>query len=242
MKNFIILFQFLTVTLFCNAQDAFYKIDYEMNMDNFINHLKEQGKDSQSIFQTFQSSAEAAKEITLELLVANNISFFNERKSLSINESENLKKLIAVGFSFEGGWLYDLLKKDLIFIKEQENKKFYVRKNKPMANWNLSNETKTILGYTCYKATYTRSVPSGNYEITAWFTKEIPLPFGPANYSGQLPGLILELNEVNATYRATKVEKKDKFTIKWPAEKEVISEDDYKNKGDNYYETIKKMN
>ncbi|UFH31470.1 GLPGLI family protein [Chryseobacterium sp. C-71] len=53
--------------------------------------------------------------------------------------------------------------------------------------WNLINETKVISGYKCQKAT-------GKYrnkEITAWYTKDIPIPEGPYTFKG-LPGLVLE--------------------------------------------------
>ncbi|RLD60552.1 MAG: GLPGLI family protein, partial [Bacteroidetes bacterium] len=58
-------------------------------------------------------------------------------------------------------------------------------------NWKLTNETKIILGYTCYKATHNRE--GGNPVIvTAWYCPEIPYQFGPKGYAG-LPGLILEI-------------------------------------------------
>jgi GLPGLI family protein len=58
-------------------------------------------------------------------------------------------------------------------------------------------KTKNIDGYKCYFAKYTglslKNRPSSE-PIYAWFTPEIPVPFGPAGYGG-LPGLILELVE-----------------------------------------------
>ena len=69
-------------------------------------------------------------------------------------------------------------------------------------NWTITNETKDINGYTCYKATSMRYGDGGvmepKYAITAWFTPKIPVPYGPNGY-GKLPGLILELQ----TYMST---------------------------------------
>ncbi len=51
-------------------------------------------------------------------------------------------------------------------------------------NWQITKETDTILGYPVIKAV------SGRY--VAWFTPNIPVPFGPRGFGG-LPGLILKL-------------------------------------------------
>lgn len=53
-------------------------------------------------------------------------------------------------------------------------------------NWNITSETKTILGYSCTKAT------SASGALMVWFTPGIPTNQGPENYTG-LPGLILEV-------------------------------------------------
>lgn len=56
--------------------------------------------------------------------------------------------------------------------------------------WEISDSTKSVLGYDCIKAT-------ANYHgrnWTAWFTPDIPLQEGPWKLTG-LPGLILEASE-----------------------------------------------
>lgn len=69
-------------------------------------------------------------------------------------------------------------------------------------NWVITNETKDISGYKCYKATTLRYSDSGvmdeKYAISAWFTPKIPVPYGPNGY-GKLPGLILELQSFMST-------------------------------------------
>ncbi len=97
--------------------------------------------------------------------------------------------------------------------------------------WKLTEETKKILGYTCYKATRKTSAPrmtmrtmsiggpsTGDtvksssavapkeIEIVAWYTNDIVTPAGPENY-GLLPGLILEIDVDNGTtvFKATEV-------------------------------------
>lgn len=55
-------------------------------------------------------------------------------------------------------------------------------------DWKLEDKYKTISGYECQKASVT--FRGRNYD--AWFTTEIPLPYGPWKFGG-LPGLILEI-------------------------------------------------
>lgn len=76
-------------------------------------------------------------------------------------------------------------------------------------NWEITNKTKTIGGYTCYKAIATEKLFSrkGYYyyrKAVAWFTPEIPLNLGPKYYNG-LPGLVLEIERDLFTLTATKI-------------------------------------
>lgn len=66
----------------------------------------------------------------------------------------------------------------------------------PSLEWNFSyEETYSIMGYDCRKAA--AEFAGRNY--TAWFTPEIPLPFGPYKFGG-LPGLILKLEDSERQY------------------------------------------
>lgn len=87
----------------------------------------------------------------------------------------------------------------------QPNKEVIIAKDSvPEINWEIhSKNKKNILGYECEKAI-------ANYRgsfIEAYFTTEIPLPFGPYKFKG-LPGLILEVNSLT-----------DKDKYMWIAEK-----------------------
>lgn len=79
---------------------------------------------------------------------------------------------------------------------------------KPL-NWKITQETKQVGEYQCYKAITTERLYSrqGHYyneTIVAWFTPEIPLNFGPKSYKG-LPGLILEVETPIYTMTATRI-------------------------------------
>lgn len=96
--------------------------------------------------------------------------------------------------------------------------------------WELTNESKKIDNYTCYKATCTvefntRHGNSGSRIVSAWYTPEINFNYGPNGYMG-LPGLILELE-----YNKTKIVAKeihffkDEIKIETPKNKEVTEEE-----------------
>ncbi len=79
--------------------------------------------------------------------------------------------------------------------------------NLPTLNWQTTEETKTILGYDCKKAT--TAFAGRNY--IAWYTTAIPITDGPYKFYG-LPGLILEISDTenHHTFNALSIEKKDK--------------------------------
>jgi GLPGLI family protein len=94
--------------------------------------------------------------------------------------------------------------------REMFEKKFIIDDSVRPLKWKMTGETKTILNHNCMKATTTQtntrmqmSMENGKMErkeitdtsnIVAWFTSDIPVSAGPADYQGQLPGLILEMD------------------------------------------------
>jgi len=94
--------------------------------------------------------------------------------------------------------------------------------------WKLDfSRPRKILGYTCYKAIgempvfkskgqkdLTYKTFKGSQTVVAWFTPEIPLPYGPNRYVG-LPGLVLDVYNIDSGgygYRAAKIDFSDKET------------------------------
>ena len=118
-------------------------------------------------------------------------------------------------------------------------------------DWVLSNETKNIGEYTCYKATMTRQqeVERGviriNEEndsrdeeetepemeeitVTAWYAPEIAVNNGPGRYQG-LPGLILEVNDDSLTLMCSKIvlNPKDKVNIDKPSKGKKVNQEKF---------------
>lgn len=65
----------------------------------------------------------------------------------------------------------------------------------PVQEWKICNDTMSVIGYKCQKATC--SFRGRTYE--GWFTMEVPVDKGPWKFSG-LPGLILKVNDVKHQY------------------------------------------
>ncbi|MDX6745450.1 GLPGLI family protein [Polaribacter sp. PL03] len=76
--------------------------------------------------------------------------------------------------------------------------------------WELTQESKKINGYVCYKATRSKG------KIIVWYTPSIPINFGPKGEYG-LPGLILELEIGKIIFKAKKI-------VLNPKEKIIVEE------------------
>lgn len=102
---------------------------------------------------------------------------------------------------------------------------------KPYENWNITNENKMIRGYNCIKAETTRQNTKGvKTKVIAWFTTDINLNFGPKNYFG-LPGLIIELHELDSVYYVREIKFKNVTLDKIdPNDKKIITYQDYAKK------------
>ena len=80
-------------------------------------------------------------------------------------------------------------------------KDFLIEDTIQVTKWKISaGEQKSILGYTCMKATFKDSTQN----LVAFFTPQIPLKWGPDKY-GYLPGIILELQSAQLHIIATEI-------------------------------------
>lgn len=145
--------------------------------------------------------------------------------------------------------------------RDMFEKKFIIDDSIRPLKWKMTGETKSILNHTCMKATATQinkrmqmSMENGKMErkevedtslIVAWFTTEIPVPAGPAEYQGQLPGLILEMDVANGrqTFRATGIsEKADLASIKAPTGKKHYTREEFRKEMNKMMEEMQKNN
>ncbi|MEZ4780237.1 MAG: GLPGLI family protein [Flavobacteriaceae bacterium] len=81
----------------------------------------------------------------------------------------------------------------------------------PIYDWALENESQTIIGHLCKKATTKKNIGSRIQQITAWYAEDILIDDGPMDFNG-LPGLILKI-EIDDT-SIVKFEKLEFFSSK----------------------------
>jgi GLPGLI family protein len=131
--------------------------------------------------------------------------------------------------------------------RELMDRKFIIDDSVRSLKWKMTGETRSILNHNCMKATATqisqrmimgmnngemkRNEISDTSNIVAWFASDIPVPAGPAEYQGQLPGLILEMDVNNGRqlYKALNISPKaDLASIKEPTGKKHYTPEEFK--------------
>jgi len=189
---------------------------------------KEKGLfDNNATLKSFlEKSIVDAKKLTFQLIITENGSKFYSEKILDSDDAITSQRF-TLAMAHYSGIIYnlkdkllvqnDLLGQDIYGVEPLKN------------NWILSNETKLIDNYLCYKATNVFTVINGtkvfNHPVIAWYCPQLPYPYGPAGY-GNLPGLILELQVRNAVYGAKSIQLNSalNFDIKSLEKIKILSE------------------
>lgn len=156
-----------------------------------------------------------------------------------------------------GGPVYkDLASKKSLQSTEFMGKKFLIYNDPDKIKWVMEKEQKMIGNYLCFKATAKVPKPKTmtsvwrktekqndsikdsttddsegeHLTITAWYTPQIPVSHGPAQYGG-LPGLILELTNDNTVMLCTKVvmNPEKRIQISEPKKGEFVSRAEFEN-------------
>ncbi len=155
-------------------------------------------------------------------------------------------EVIMIGTGGGNGLLYKNTKdKTSVESTDSFGKRFLVSGELEPYQWEITQETKQIGRYTCYKAIAKRettqiSISEVNDEkeekeetktqiINAWYTPEIPVSHGPDAYWG-LPGLIMEVSNGGRVLVCSKVvlNPKDAVAIEIPSKGKKVSTEEYK--------------
>lgn len=202
MKLSKLVFSLLIFPMFfsTNAQDKIISIEYNVNVieDDLMNSVPE--------FKTMLSDAiKKAKYYSFTLLINNLGSKFYDNPIINSEASNYSEKSIFIFLQYRGK---TFVKKDTLFTQTNLLGPNIYKKQKQIVNWKITNETKMIDTYKCYKATDIYQVKNVektfNHPVTAWFCPDLPYKYGPNGY-GNLPGLILELQVRNAVYGVKKI-------------------------------------
>jgi len=160
----------------------------------------------------------------------------------------------------------DMLFNDFTTGKKTEQREFFDKKFiiddsiRPL-KWKMTGETKMILNHNCMKATASQvnarmqmTMENGQMQrkmiqdtslVIAWFASDIPVSAGPAEFQGQLPGLILEMDVANGrqTYKATEISAKaDLASIKAPSGKKHYTREEFRTEVDKMMQEMQRNN
>ncbi len=101
------------------------------------------------------------------------------------------------------GAFTDLTDGSYVEVREFLGRNFRIQSDPPSYPWRLTGEQAVFLGYPVFQAIATQDSTT----LEAWFTPDIPVSAGPAQYGG-LPGMILTLavDSNRVTYSATAID------------------------------------
>lgn len=160
---------------------------------------------------TFLNAVKEANKLMFGLLISDNNSKFYE---VDTGIAKGYETEMAKIYAKYTGMIY-IVNEEIYKQSELLGNNIYT-KEKNVENWMLTNESKLIDSYLCFKATNTYTVvnPKGvfKFPVTAWYCPKIPYSHGPLGY-GNLPGLILELQVRNVTYASKKINLESDLTL-----------------------------
>jgi len=197
----IIIIFILSLTIFnVNGQNKEGVAIYNSQLYMSLNTDSIDDKDVKSNLSKILNQTNNSEELEFELKFSKEKSMFTYLQKLDNESNSNLNINLISAKNL--GQIYTNIKSDeKVTYSKVFDKQFLIVENLSSQKWKLINESKLIGKYKCYKATTQKELyrRNGNRMIvvTAWYTPEIPLSFGPLGY-GNLPGLIVELNEGNS--------------------------------------------
>lgn len=254
MTKVVLISSFLLMGFLAKAQEFQGKAEYFSKRIMKKKTEKVETKSKEPIDPEFQKEIEIALKKATEkqyVLTFNKTECLYEEEQ-KLEEPKGASDGMSISISFSGGGKKYLNVKDKNSIVEDEifGREFLIVEPLVQPEWKLIDETKKIGDYNCFKAELVIPVSEKQkkeYEeflkkeekkpalfkmekpedrvITAWYTPEIPVNFGPDNYWG-LPGLILEVNEDKLIILCSKVvlSNKEKTKIKAPNTGEKVSQ------------------
>lgn len=133
----------------------------------------------------------------------------------------------------EQSYFFDNVSKNYIEQRLFLDNYFILKTKQKDFKWELSDETKEILGYKCYKAVSKEVKIIFGKEKTfytiAWYASALKYQVGPQDFGG-LDGLILELTDKKRKYYCTEILSPDKmpmFILEKPIRGKVVNEEEY---------------
>ncbi|EMY81070.1 hypothetical protein pgond44_08677 [Psychroflexus gondwanensis ACAM 44] len=202
MKTILGVVLMFSAVSFSQVQSGIINYTAEMNLKHkkeFIEGIKEKEDLAMNIKQQVINHYKNAESDYYELHFNEDESYYFHDPSLRQDASYNIGSKAGLDSYYQN------TNSSLII---EDSRIFNFVAHQPL-DWMITNNSKMIGDFKCYKATTTETLYSrqGHFydrDVIAWFAPEIPVRFGPKNYSG-LPGLVLEVKRKEFTITATKI-------------------------------------
>lgn len=225
MKN-LISYLLLFYTSFVVSQQKSVYVEYGV----IIYNEEKMFSEYEPLRVLMQRAIDNAPNLSFGLIINKTASKFYDKSNLAANDADysyrgNLAfaNYTGVSYQFPDAFFYSSsnMGSDILITKELTK------------DWVLTNETKMIDNYLCYKATNINRIEHKdlnkvfNHPVIAWYCPKLPYAFGPNTY-GNLPGLILELQVRNVVYGVKKIDLNSDLTFDtaFLAKKTIITEEE----------------
>ena len=191
--------------------------------------LQNNGIEKSEVGYLYTNSKQKANSFSYTLLFSNKRANFFIEENLNLNNTDFIS--IKMFSRYKG---YVISNSVFNYIEKNIGTNKNTLKTTRNKDWELSNESKIIQNFTCYKATSKEIVKNSKgdfeYVITAWYCPQIPYQFGPNGFGG-LPGLIFELQFDTALYGLTNLTLNDsKIKIDEVDPNKIITEEEFNKK------------
>lgn len=210
VKKTILLFGFLCLINLTYSQNNG-RITYGVSLEEPENNKSTKDKKkSKSVNRAVNSMIETAKQFDLVLTFSKGKSYYELIEPMNMdNREEALFKMAKVMFKAKNKFFTSIIKRKVTEEKDFLGEKFLIERDLNISDWKLTNNKEKIGNYICYRAerSYTYDSRKGKSSVKqiVWYSPEIPLSFGPAEFSG-FPGLVLKARTGNIIYYAKKIE------------------------------------
>jgi len=224
------------------AQKMIGDIVYKASVPKSFSLLKKQKgvKTSEAVKNTTISLDNAIKKnigkISYKLVFNENEAHYKLNSTLGSDEGFGIEaaKIATGAFS---SYYFNIPNNQVLKQTEAYGQLFLISSDLNARKWILTQESKTIGSYLCYKATSTlvtkNSVGTFYKPVIAWYAPKLPVPYGPNGYGG-LPGLIMQLKERNITFYVSKLtlNPKKEIKIRRPTKGKKVTQEEFEKIGE----------
>lgn len=165
-------------------------------------------KGLKKVADTTSSKPSMLKDIYYTLITNGKESVFYYKEGMKISGQETNNRFIGAGGG-DGIYYKNITNKKYLHQSDFLGNEYLVSLNEKV--WVLTKEKKVVNNFLCYKALSEQIYYSEIFrkevliKHVAWYTPEIPVPFGPTVFNG-LPGLVIAAQVGGYYYYADKIE------------------------------------